>query len=344
MRSIKHTLILSSFLALSLPVVVLCQQGTPAHPSQVAPNPYVPSKPQIKVAKRAPAPSPAGSALSDLQRFRDSRQVNQLLSSTVDPDHEDAGVESDPLGRGPYTGAFAIHAVYKTGTIQLKLPVNATRTQILYAPTTRPPNGACLEVGTAYTTDITTKQTSASVYVYDFCKPGGSDFAIPPIAVDGQPQPIAVDDDFMATYAGAVTNNRIPAYVVAIFTPDSTVSSTSTWYAQLFNYKTTKWDIKYSGHGSFAADPRGWSIFETYFQAGLCSESLPQLGADQLAFFNPKSQAWESLAQQMQSVSLHISTGGSHNNNCFVADQTGPASYSVVPTPPEFSWWQVSSQ
>ena len=342
-RFINHTLILCGFLALSLPVVVLCQQGSPAHPNPVSPQPYVPPKPKITVAQHAPAPSPAGSALSDLQHFRDSRQVNRLLSSTVDPDHEDAGVESDPLGGGPYTGAFAIHAVYKTGTITLKLPVNATRTQILYAPTTRPPNGACLEVGTAYTTDITTKQTSASVYVYDFCKPGGSDFAIPPIAVDGQPQPIVVDDDFMATYAGAMTKNHIPAYVVAIFTPDSAVSGTSTWYAQLFNYKTKEWDVKYSGHGSFTADPRGWSIFETYFQAGLCSESLPPLGADQLAFFNPKSQAWEALAQQMQQLSLHISTGGSQNNNCFVADQTGPASYKVAPTPPEFYQWQVLS-
>jgi hypothetical protein len=319
---------------------LFCQQQ-PAVTNPVSPHPYTPAKPAIKVAQRPPAPRPSAAAMSDLQRFRASRQVNHLLSSTIDQDHEDAGVES--AAGGPYTGVFALHAVYQTGTIQLKLPPNATRTQILYAPTTRPPNGGCLEVGTAYVTDISTKETSTTVYVYDFCKSGGGDFAIPPIAVDGQPHPILVDSGFMTTYAGGIAHN-IPAYAVAILTPDSGISSTSTWYAQLFNYTTQQWETKYSTQGAFPEDPRGWSIFETYFQAGLCSESLPPLGADELSFFNSGTQKWEPVAQQMQDLPVHISYGGAHNNNCFIADQTGPASYAVGPAPPVFYWWQVTSK
>jgi hypothetical protein len=319
---------------------VLGQQGGILPSNPVNPHAYTPPKPSVKVAQKPPAPRPAGAGMSDLERFRASRQVNQLLASTIDQDHEDAGVES--AGGGPYTGVFALHSVYQIGTIQLKLPATATKTQILYAPTTRPPNGACLEVGTAYTTDITTKQTVATVYVFDFCKPGGGDFAIPPIAVAGRPEPILIDTNFMTTYAGAVTHDS-PAYAVAIFTTDSTVSSTSNWYAQLFNYTTKQWETKYSTQGSFPEDPRGWSIFETYFQAGLCSESLPPLGADELSFFNSATQAWERVAKQLQGLPVHISYGGTHNNNCFVADQTGPASYTVAPTPPEFYWWQVLS-
>lgn len=39
-----------------------------------------------------------------------------------------------------------------------------------------------------------------------------------------------------------------------------------------------------------------------------------------------------------------ITRGGEHNNNCFVADPTGSASYNVAPNPPAFSWWHVISQ
>ena len=325
--------------------VVYCQQiASPPLPDH--PRPYTPPKPTIAVAARPPVPRPAGRTnKSDLERFRASRLRDQLLASTIDSDHEDAGVEttnSDLSSNSPYTGVCAVHAVYPTGKIQLKLPDNATRTQILYAATTRPPNGACIEVGTAYTTDVNTNKTTAGVYVFDFCKPGGGDFAIPPMPVNGK-QPIAVDQSFMETYAGASTQG-IPAYAISIFTPDSTISSNSKWYAQLYNYKTQQWDTIYSTQGFFWYDTRGWSIFETYFQAGLCSESLPPLGADQLSFFNSISQTWESVAPQMTQMGVHISYGGSHNNNCFVADATGPASYSVMPSPPVFYWWQVVSK
>jgi hypothetical protein len=316
-------------------------QQHPTPPSPKNAPPYTPPKPEINVKARPPAPTPAGNGMSDLDRFRASRQQSQLLSSTIDADHEDAGVET--AQGGPYTGVFAVHAVYETGKIQLKLPANPTRTQILYAATTRPPNGSCIEVGTAYTTDINTKQTTVTVYVFDFCKPGGGDFVIPPIPVDGK-NPIMVDDTFMSTYAGASTQG-IPAYAVAIFTPDSVISNNSTWYAQLFNYQTKAWDTLYSTQGSFPSDPRGWSIFETYFQAGLCSETLPPLGADELSFFNPANKTWEQVAQQMSGgLAVHISYGGIHNNNCFVDDPTGKASYVVTPQPPVFYWWRVISK
>jgi hypothetical protein len=317
-----------------------CQQKATPQPTP-KPSPYTPRKPTVAVKVKSPAPRPANGEMSDLDRFRNSRQKDQLLSSTIDQDHEDAGVET--AQGGPYTGVFALHAVYPTGSIRLTLPDHATRTQILYAATTRPPNGSCLEVGTAYVTDINTKQTAATVYVYDFCKAGGGDFAIPPIPTDDK-QPIQIDNDFMVTYAGAQTSD-IPAYALAIYTPDSTITSSSTWYAQLFNYRTKQWQTLYSTTGSFPYDPRGWSIFETYFQSGLCSESLPPLGADEISFFNASTQTWERAAAQMPSgLAVHISYGGAHNNNCFAADPTGPASYLVVPQPPAFYWWQVRSR
>jgi hypothetical protein len=336
----RATLVLTTMLSLCLTV---CGQQSPVPPVPEAQGPYVPEKPSIKVNTAPPAPRPAARAMSDMDRFRDSRQSNQLLSSTIDTDHENAGVMTEK--GGAYTGIFAVHPVYQTGTIQLKLPESATRTQILYAATSRPPNGSCLEVGTAYTTDIISKRTKVSVYVYDFCKAGGGNWAIPPIPVDGMSPPIEVDQDFMNRYAGAKTKNiHARAYAVVIFTPDTNITATSKWYAQIFNYSTKQWETKYSTQGSFLDDQRGWSIFETYFQTGLCSESLPDLGADELSLFNAATQKWEPISNKMPNLPVKITHGGDHNNNCFIADQTGPASYTVAPDPPTFYWWHVLSK
>jgi hypothetical protein len=308
-------------------------------------RPYLPPKPSITPSPVAPTPQPAPAPASDLERFRTSRRPGHLLSSTIDADHEDAGVETagaDLSSPPPYNGVIANHTVYQTGKLELKLPENATRTQTLFGPTTRPPNGACLEVGTAYTTDITTRKTSAAIYVFDFCKAGGPDWGIAPSATGGAPPPYQVNEDFMNKYAGALALS-VPAYALTIFTPDSKVSTTSTWYAQLFNYATQKWDTLYQSRGSYDDDPRGWSIFETWFQAGQCSQSLPVLGADQLAYYNSSTRAWEPLAEHMLRLDSIVSRGGNNNQNCFQADPTGAASYLIGPVPPVWTSWEVSS-
>lgn len=302
-----------------------------------------PQKPEIAVNAAPPPPSPAKRPMSDMERFRSARQTNQLLSSTIDTDHENAGVMTER--GGPYRGIFAVHPVYPTGSVHLKLPQGATRTQILYAATTRPPNGSCLEMGTAYTTNVNSTQTNVSIYVYDFCKPGGGDWAIPPMPTEGMVSPIVVDEQFMNTYGKAQAGDiHSSAYAISIFTPDLNISSHSKWYAQLFNYKTGQWETKYTTQGSFPDDERGWSIFETYFQEGLCSESLPQLGAEQISLFNAITKTWEPISNKLQDLPVKVSHGGEHNHNCFVADSTGPASYVLGPEPPIFTWWSVSSR
>src|SRR5258708_33029962 len=111
----------------------------------------------------------------DFDRFRVSRQFDQLLSSTVAGDHEDAGVithgESEATNKSSttYIGVYANHLVYKNGAVSLRLPPEATHDQTLFAATTRPPNGSCIEVGTAYTTSVTTHKTAAALYAFDFC-------------------------------------------------------------------------------------------------------------------------------------------------------------------------------
>jgi hypothetical protein len=308
-----------------------CQAATPHSNDQ-------PQEPKISVNFHAPAPHPTPT-LSDLERFRRSRQPDQLLSTTIDDDHEDAGLENG--GGGKYSGAYAVHTVYSD--LQLKLPQNAVRTQTLFAPTTRPPNGACLELGTAYTTDINTGSTGAALYVYDFCKPGGPDWGISPTAVGNDSKPkYPIDANFIKTYAGDSIQTN-PAYRVTIYTADVPPASSSKWVAQLYNFHTSQWETLYTSTGVYNSDVRGWTIFETWFQSGQCSESLPLLGANAVSYFNYSTQKWEPLAQHMHGLDNYTSHGGSHNQNCFTDDHTGPASYTISPDPPQ-DWWKVVSR
>jgi len=318
--------------------------------------PYTPDKPVITMSRKSPAPTPAPASqpASDWDRFRKSRQREQLLSSTIDNDHEDAGIETkgekmtsdSSTSQGAfgvtYTGVFAVHAVYSSDDFHLQLPPSATRTQTLFAATTRPPNGSCLEVGTSYTTDLGATTTKAAIYVYDFCKSNHSDWGIAPFPVNGK-EPIYVDSNFMKTYAGAKIQST-PAYSLMIFTKDYPLSSDSTWYAQIFNYQTKQWDTLYKSTGLFDLDPRGWSIFETWFQQGQCSESLPFLGAEQLAYYNSSSGKWDPVKPDMVVLKNEVSHGGSQNNNCFTDDHTGPASYQIQAVSPEYASWRVVSR
>jgi hypothetical protein len=309
-------------LALTGPIPSFAQQVTDGVNEST--SKFVPLKPNVVIARRAPMPQPTPTPPSDEARFINERRPANILSWTNDTDHEDAGILTD--GGGGYTGVLALHAIYKTGSVQLALPQSATRAQTLYAATTRAPNGSCLEMGTAYETEIG-QPTTISVYVFDFCKS-------PPVFAVRKP----VDAQFIATYGGGMLQG-VPAYSLAIFTADATVSSTSTWTAQLYNYQSKQFDTIYTSVGSYPYDPRGWSIFETWYQEGQCSESLPVLGATGLSYFNPSTKSWEAVAPTMPGLTNYVHSGG----NCFVANHDEGASYQVAVAPTDNSWTVTST-
>jgi hypothetical protein len=303
----------------------------------MTPSPY-PSPNPLLPKSRPPAPTPAAGHQSALAQFRAWRQWNRPLSTTINQDHEDAGLMILPTAQNVYAGIYVKHLVYSSAEIKLSIPPNASAQQILYAATSRPPNGSCLEVGTAYITEPNTTVTNAVIYVYDFCTPSGGDFVVPPTVAGGK----LVDSQFLSTYA-QTTAMGVPSYELEIFTKDYPVTSSSTWYAQIHNQLTNKWDILYTAKG-MADDNRGWSIFETYYQAGLCSESLPVLGADQISLLNSLTGNWELVSANLPLLEVATDNGGAHNNNCFVDDRTGPASYVLLPTPPTYYTWSVTSR
>lgn len=328
---------------------------------QIEPVQSVPaSPPRLAPVELLPGSKSSRPMQSDIDRFKQSRQYDHLLSSTIDGDHENAGMmtngEDSPDGNVVYTGIYANHVVYESGSIVLKPPPSSAKQQTLFAATTRPPNGGCLEVGTAYTSDTASSNTSVALYVFDFCRPGGhSDWAIPPYALTqgssypcvhngagGTMPPLPIDAHFMSTYTFK-NSDGLAEYTVAIATQTRPITSASTWTAQLYNYSTHSWDTICSEIGYADVDKRGWSIFETWYQQGLCSESLPIFGADDIRYFNWTTAAWDTVSPNMGTISNQMTRGGSHNHNCFLDDATGPASYSVQPSAAG-SYWRVLSR
>lgn len=264
----------------------------------------------------------------DSTSFISSRRQIGLFASTIAGDHEDAGFLTQ--GGGSYGGVVATHALYKNGEFQLALPPGATRPQTLYAPTTRAPNGSCLEVGTSYFTEPG-QQTQATVYVFDFC--AGMRFA----------REVLVDDNFIANYATTGSDGH-RSYLLAITTNAPSPGISANWNASLFNYKSRQWDVAYSSTG-LAADKRGWTIFKSWYQKGQCSKSLSLITAEGISYKDLADNKWSDLQPQMNHLTVEEHNGVSSNTtntNCFHDDATGPASYkfNVVKVN---SAWQVSS-
>jgi hypothetical protein len=295
--------------------------------SQPSPPTITAPLPSAKPGHPATAPIGASPLITHWKQFEKVRQPDGLFAWTTDKDHEDAGIET--AGSGPYLGVSALHIVYAPGNLVLKVPAGATQDQTLYSPTTRPPNGSCLEMGTNYTTQVGAATTSASVYVFDFCR-SPMNFVVT----------IPVDSNFMAkytkTYADAPINGQ-SAYSISIFTPDTTVSNQMRWYAEIWNNQLNDWEVLYTTQGIYSGDIRGWSIFETWYRAGQCSPSLPLMTAVQLRYYNASTVNWEPVADNMQGLQNSIHAGG----NCFSFNVT-PASYKVSEIP-TLSAWQVTS-
>ena len=293
--------------------------ASPIDPAQTVapPDPQKPSRPPSP-------PSTVDPIVNDWQRFIRVRFPDNRTSWTTDKDHEDAGIETD--GNGPYLGVTAYHSFYQQGTLNLALPAGATQPQILYAPTTKPANGGCLEMGSAYTTKIG-EPTSAFLYVYNFCE-----------APQRFVRTIPMDAAFTAKYGAKV--NGLLMYVVSIFSKSSQPSESMVWYAQIYNFQIHDFEPLWQAQGYFR-EPNGshpgWSIFETWYQPGQCSKSLPVFTATNLSYLNGESTLWEKVKDNMNQLQNSIHYG----KNCFLDDEHGLASYRILHTAPES--WQVNS-
>lgn len=245
--------------------------------------------------------------------FVRARQTTTHFAYTGNGDHENAGVYTS--GGGAYLGVEALHSVFKTGDFDLAIPAGAQGPQTLYAPTTRPPNGACLEVGTGYTT-LPGQHTVVHVYVYNFCQSPRRFVRV-----------MAVDDKFMNTYAREPVQGAAPAYKIMIKPDGNVISSRTKWTAMIYNYLEKRWCVIGSAQGYVASDRNGWSIFETWYKKGQCSQTLKILGASNIAYYNGITGGWEPISDDMSPLRNVLHHGG----DCFMdQDANNKASYDVI--------------
>jgi hypothetical protein len=258
-------------------------------------------------------------------QFSDARRASTHFAWAAAGDHENAGLYTK--GGGNYLGVEATHTVFKRGNFNLPLPPGAQGVQVLYAPTTRPPNGSCLEVGTAYTT-VSGKPTLVHVYVYDFCKsPRRFIYSI------------AVDDAFVKTYTKTSDGGAL-SYKIRIWPGNKPSNGRTTWFAQLFNYGKNEWTTLASSMGMAQSDRTGWSIFETWYKAGQCSKSLQSLQAIDISYFDTNSSSWVPVVDNMTPLHNSLNRGG----NCFVdQDSNNLASYKVVQLSSSHGWQVIGT-
>lgn len=228
---------------------------------------------------------------------------------TSDSTHQDAGIESSDTSGSPVDGVRAFHSVYSSTAIDLE-PSGGVM-QYLYAPTTKGPNGDCLEFGTAYTDSG--GGTNANFYVFDFCV-GGFELSIP------------IDANFMSTYTRE--RNGFTVYNA------ETIQGNGTWYALLYNYTRHRWECVYSTSGT--AGNNAWSLFEFYFNPGPCPP-LPEFAAQDIRFYDPSQDAWiRTTPGDGTGISQTLGPPGS----CF----TAPVAYNITFPDPNYTWHVTSKK
>jgi hypothetical protein len=223
--------------------------GVPIPPEQeitAPPEPYDPIKHGPAVPNTMPAANLAkipGSPRPDVTHFRARHRFNK------------SGDASRPA---PVTGNAGFwldyeRGVYTTNDIQLNVslpaPPSGQRVDI-YAPTTLPPNSACIEMFTAHFRTSTHAKTFHQHGWYDFC--GAEDFVfLEDIELpEWQDKYVRIQDGEKRSYS--IVQNLYLQYPTC-------------WYARLYNFRLGQWETKYTYCGSPRNPrPRGWTQWESH--------------------------------------------------------------------------------
>jgi len=277
-----------------------------------------------KVRLQNVAPPPEASAFIEMR----SKDTDVLFASAINGDHESVGVS---LKQGSaLVGIRGWNAVYRSTDFSLPLPAGATagKKEFLYAPTSRPPNGSCLEVGTAYQTDFQSP-TAVFLYVFDFC--GITRRFL---------RWIKIEDLEKASYLKQGPNSSYMYYFS--ISPDMVpVSGTTKWTAELFNFAHRSLDRLAQSQG-VSSDGRGWSIFETYYEQGQCPRSLPRIYSEGIEVMDEISNKW-TPSNPSEGLDYKIYDSASPAAYCFHNDASGLASYKFALETNQRGWAVVST-
>lgn len=228
-------------------------------------------------------------------------------------DHEDAGVGFNDTGR--YTSLYAVHTFYPT--LALSHPSGQAGTQWLFAPTTK---AGCLENVTVYLNDGSGTQRQFSVF--DWCNTIGYILSK------------NIDATFVHDYVRTLSNGR-PGYQTEIYASSLKPTTGTVWRSLVYNHVTSRWDTMISLVQHKPPTYNGWSIFETYYLQGPCPVT-PTISASSIYQYDTVTRAWRLMTASLPGITTSSSSGPP--GACFVADNTGPATYTFTLTSPYYAW------
>ena len=270
------------------------------------------------------------------------RVASQSRSSQSYYGYMDAGIGGLDIfanGNLPITNLVANYNVYHgtegvyTQQLTLLAPgANQVGDDLLYAPSTRPPNGGCIEGGQAYYNggQYTGYNTHAYIFAFDFC--GGSGKSFHP----------DTSSTWFNTYVR--TDKDGPYYTIQLWNG----AGPNVWQQRYYNYTTNQFDLFYQTTGNFTTDGLdGWAQFETKYnvQAGTtaqCSPNLPNIQETSIRFYNGSQTIWLTPSNSSLDQPTPGETSYGSYGTCFNTNIT-PASYAFSLPYGKYDTWRVTS-
>ena len=170
---------------------------------------------------------------------------------------------------------------------ELQLPAASSSLGVwVYAPTSLPPGGSCIEATQVYRRRYRGATTGKLFGLWDWCQSGA----------DGEfdvleAQTTSWTQRYVRTYQG------MPTYAIVIVTPNTGNTWGQCWYANLYDYILGGWVQKLAkcgipGHNGQRA---GWSMWESWYlfppYTGGCPK-LPGIRALDIAFADPSTSSF----------------------------------------------------
>jgi hypothetical protein len=220
---------------------------------------------------------------------------------------------------------YAAHEALSAANVIMATPSpdDPMQFEAAYAPTTHGPNGNCLELSTMYTTGLSTPlgTTDARLGVWDFCNNGGKWVGA-----------IEMDQNFFNSYVETYTNgNGTPEFIV-----ESVLGTDNAWHFLIYDPYNSTWYDKYDttpGETASFNGGQGWSMFETHYAMGDCSD-IPATSMSGLRYYVNNTWVYASM------TSTFTYPNPADNTSCFDnSDGTESPYYEMWFPPADWGWF-----
>jgi hypothetical protein len=308
--------------------------GPPPHPYNPAVDgpPRANSTPELNVASRLRRDVPMhGSGFG-----RGPRNTPPVYQSGGTDAHRGwwvnvgRGIESDFTDVG-----FQIQPPYSaTSNYPLSIPSSWTQ-GLLYAPTTVPNGGSCIEVSMIHWHGNYWNGPDHAFGVWDWCNRPNGGFQLLEDMSDPTWQANYMTDHIME---GTGTNEETAAIAIVADNPNAATFSNDCWNAMLWNKRTQAWEIKYRSCGvsaisAYVPSGQGWSMHESEKMQGYYSSTcvaIPSLGAEALWALSGSTSIKLTPPSSGDGYTSYLGNDGA----CFANN-----SYSFMNLPNDNGWW-----